>query len=59
MPESVPFFSGFNDLSNKLTEEATHLTDDQFLNMTEPPLSLKDALFSADWILGSGATAMG
>lgn len=58
MPESVPFFTGFNDLANQLHLETKDLPEEDYLNLTEPPLALKDALFSADWTLASGTTEM-
>lgn len=47
MPEGMPFWTGFNELAEKLIENTHNLSETEFVNLYEPPESLKDSLLMA------------
>lgn len=48
MAEGMPFWTGFNELSEKLMAATHDLSQKEFVNLYEPPESLKDSLLLAN-----------
>lgn len=47
MAEGMPFWTGFNELAEKLHEATRDLSQADYVNLYEPPESIRDSLLMA------------